>query len=1116
VLLQPLTDWRDIPPLDLPTDSPRTAGGRPLAWSSPELLHAPLATSILQLSEERNVHPRSIFFTAYCVLLHRYTRQHQFAVGTAGQDGHGNVSFERTAPVCVEASPSSQFGELLDTIEAELTKLDAVARDATEADEPPIMFAYRQPTEGRPVGEVSATGDLALIVDSSNRGLEFAIGYDPLLFEPATIERMHGHLRTLLGAAIADPSRLVAELPLLTSEERDQMLVDWNATERSFLHCRADELIATSAGMTPDKVAVETDSQRLTYHELEILANQLAWTLQGVGVGPNMLVGICLERSANMVVALLAVMKAGGAYVPIDPAFPPDRQQFMLQDSEARVLLTQESLLDDLPSHGADVIVLDRDADIIAAAPHQPPPCAATPEDLAYVIYTSGSTGRPKGVEIPHRALVNFLTTMADRPGFGATDTLVAVTTLSFDIAGLELYLPLATGARLVLASRETATDPRHLAGLIARSRATIVQATPSTWRMLVEAGWEGQNGLKALCGGEALPTVLAEQLVELGLELWNMYGPTETTIWSTIRPIANANRDLTIGRPIGNTRIFILDERLEPVPVGIPGELHIGGKGVARGYLKRPELTMERFIRDPFSSATDARIYKTGDLARYRANGEIEFLGRLDHQVKVLGYRIELGEIETCLARHPSVLAAAVTTREESPGDVRLVGYVIPSGAVTSRELRRYLGETLPSYMIPASIVALDAFPLTPNGKIDRNALPAPTREREVSPEYVAPRTPLEKRLTAIWEEVLELRPIGVTDDFFDLGASSLVAAQLFARIEHELAANLPLAPVFQAPTIEALARLLDEGDETPQRTSLVPIQPKGTKPPFFCVHGGAGTILHLQPLARRLGVDQPFYGLQARGLYGRVPPLHTIESMSQHYLDELRTVQPHGPYYLGGYCFGAIVAFDMAQRLRREGEQVAFLVTMNGPSPSWVRKYRWIGGQPSRRAERAREPAFQPRRSKSRRILGVITNPRKILGWARFLNRWASWVSTDILDRARFALATKLNHPLPERLRERYFLRLSSIAEDAYHPENYPDRLFVFYGEGLYDDPELGWRKHVAGLTTFAVPGSHETNRDAMTDTNVGFIADQLESLLAEARALGQASVAEPSSAR
>jgi thioesterase domain-containing protein/acyl carrier protein len=711
------------------------------------------------------------------------------------------------------------------------------------------------------------------------------------------------------------------------------------------------------------------------------------------------------------------------------------------------------------------------------------------------VIYTSGSTGRPKGVQVPHRALVNFLTTMAERPGLQEEDVLVAVTTLSFDIAGLELYLPLIRGARVVLASRETAGDPRRLAALLQDSSATVMQATPTTWRMLVDAGWKPARELRALCGGEALPAILAEQLLELGVDLWNMYGPTETTIWSTVRHVTPGSGGPTIGRPIANTTLYILDGNLEPVPIGVPGELYIGGDGLAHGYLERPELTAERFVPHPFDSTSGARIYRTGDLARYRRDGEIEFLGRLDHQVKVRGFRIELGEIETALARHPGVSAAVATTREERPGDVRLVAYVIPTeDAVVASELRQFLAETLPGYMVPSTIVSLGEFPLTPNGKIDRKSLPAPTFEREPDHAYVAPRTDLERQLVTIWEEVLDIQPIGVTDDFFDLGATSIVAARLFASIELKLRAKLPLAPVFQAPTIERLAKLLESDAGTQRWTSLVPIQPNGSRTPIFCVHGGAGTILHLQPLARRLGQEQPFYGLQARGLYGDVSPLRTVEQMSAHYVDELRDVQPEGPYDLAGYCFGGIVAFDMAQRLAAAGQEVRSLVMFNAPSPTWIRTYGGISGQPSRMATVAEQPQ-QPSRSSAQRVVGVLTSRKKLVHYLH--HYW--WRTKRALYPARFWLSSKLDRPLPEELREEYFLHLCAVAQNRYEPAHYAGEIAMFYGEGLYDDPAIGWNPLAESVVTYGVPGEHtRRNRDAMAEPMVGFVADRLREYL------------------
>jgi amino acid adenylation domain-containing protein len=906
-------------------------------------------------------------------------------------------------------------------------------------------------------------------------------------------ERVMGHLRTLLAAALAEPDRPMGELEMLTDGERQQLLVDWNETAAPYPQVALHELISEQARIAPETVAVEFREQSLTYSELDARANQLAHHLVTLGVGPEVLVGICVERSLEMVVGLLGVLKAGGAYVPIDPAYPADRQEYMLLSSEAPVVITQEALRDALPLGGTSVVCLDGDAPKLAAMPDHAPEISANPEQLAYVIYTSGSTGKPKGVQISHRALVNFLFTMKLTPGLTADDVLVAVTTLSFDIAGLELYLPLITLARVVIAPAETCADARALAGLLERSGATVMQATPTTWRMLVDSGWSG-DGLKCLCGGEALPVALAGELVDLGVELWNMYGPTETTIWSTCSRVSSAE-PITIGRPIGNTSLYILDARMQPVPVGVVGELWIGGDGVARGYRGRPDLTEERFVTDPFAAAAGARMYRTGDIARYREDGNVEYLGRVDHQVKVRGFRIELGEIETVLASHEAVASAVVVARG-SGAEAELAAYVVPRGIpVAAHALRQFLTQSLPAYMVPSTVTILESFPLTDNGKIDRKSLPEPTRERSEERELVAPRTELERKLVSIWERELDISPIGVRDNFFDLGATSIVAAGLFAAIEHDLGGELPLGAIFTAPTIEALAQMLEAGDTSSRWTSLIPIQPAGSQPPIFCVHGGGGTVLHLEPLARRLGADQPFYGLQSRGLYGGLVPPETVEDMATHYLSEMRQVHPDGPWRIAGYCFGTIVAFEMAQRLAAEGEEVELLAMFNGPSPAWIKQWGWHGNQPSKRAETPRP--VPPTRQEGR--ASFLERFRRALREPRRFGTALVWYSWRIGARRRARIALALGRPLPESVRELYFLELHAKAERAYDPAPYDGDLLVFYGEDLYEDPTLGWSGVVTGeIQTHAVPGSHDNNRQVMVEPYVAFVSTELQASL------------------
>ena len=540
--------------------------------------------------------------------------------------------------------------------------------------------------------------DLTVMLTDDEDAIWLEMEYSTDLFDEARIDRMVGHYQVLLEAVAAEPERRLAELPLLTEGERHQIVVNWNRTRENFSRAKlVHQLFEEQARATPDATAVVFAEKPLTYGELNRRANQLARRLGKMGVGPDRVVAVCLERSFDLIVALLAVLKAGGAYLPVDPALPRERQALMLNDAKPTVLITQQSLQAEEPSVAAPVLVVDLERASLENESGEIVPGSVTENNLAYVIYTSGSTGVPKGVEIPHGALLNFLLSMQQRPGLTARDVLVAVTTFSFDIAGLEIFLPLIAGAKLVFLSRADAADGVRLLAQVQNQRATVLQATPSTWRMLLDAKWAGNPPLKMLCGGEALPRDLADQLLAQGGELWNMYGPTETTIWSSADHVTRKDATITIGAPIANTQLYVLDPRLQLVPVGVTGELHIGGLGLARGYRNRPELTAERFIPDPFSDRPGARLYKTGDVARLREDGRIEVLGRLDHQVKIRGFRIELGEIETALATHPGVLSVVVVVREDTPGDKRLVAYLTAKkrrGAETLRAARPAAGQ--------------------------------------------------------------------------------------------------------------------------------------------------------------------------------------------------------------------------------------------------------------------------------------------------------------------------------------------------------------------------------------------------------------------------------------
>jgi len=656
--------------------------------------------------------------------------------------------------------------------------------------------------------------DLYLELDERQNTILARYHYSTALFDACTIARMAKHLQALLQSAVANPNMDVMRLPFLSESERNQIVFQWNANEQANPRTTIPELIEAQASETPDRIAVEYEDCKLTYSELNARANRLAWQLKELGVGPESRVALCLDRSVNAVVAILSVMKAGGAYVPIDPSYPEDRLAFLLSDATPVALITQGSLVKRF-SNKVKMIVVDIDSIPSVSRDGNPQPTAA-PENLAYILYTSGSTGLPKGVLIEHRSFLNCLLSMKSEPGFTQDDVLLAVTTLSFDIAGLEIFLPLIAGGRLVIASTGTSRDIADLAQLIQRSQATVMQATPTTWRMLVDTGWRGNTGLKILSGGEALSVHLARELLQRGREVWNLYGPTETTIWSSVCRIDESSvHAVPIGRPIRNTWIYVLDQNLEPVPPGVSGEICIGGDGVARGYWNRPDLTSSKFIADPILPSSRSRIFRTGDRGLHRRDGTLECSGRDDNQVKIRGHRVELGEIESTLPQHPAIRSVAAVVREDEAGEPCLIAYVVPASgsAPGTDELRDFIRQKLPDYMIPRQFVMLDELPRTPNGKIDRKRLPAPVKRTESRRSPVAARSPMEQELTKIWESVLRVAPVGIHDDFTELGGTSISAVRMLSRIEKSLGVSMPLATLLRAPTIAQLANVIQNG---------------------------------------------------------------------------------------------------------------------------------------------------------------------------------------------------------------------------------------------------------------------------------------------------------------
>jgi len=793
-----------------------------------------------------------------------------------------------------------------------------------------------------------------LTVDAWERsdGLALQVSYNADLFEPETVARMAGHLETLLSGGVADPERAISTLPLLTTPERQWLVKDRNATRTDYPRDRRiHELFEVQAGQTPEAIALVHDATQWTYDELNRKANRLAHSLRRLGVGRGVLVGVFMQRSPEMVMALLAILKAGGAYVPLDLSSPADRIDSMLRDAAAPVVITQSALLDRCATRAARTVCLDSAHDAtLEAEPEANPGVSGDPLDLAYVMYTSGSTGQPKGVAVPHRGVVRLVKN-TNYARLASDEVFLQLAPVSFDASTLEIWGSLLNGARLVLFPGQVPSLD-ELAEILSRNQVTILWLTAGLFHHVVEERLDALRPVRQLlAGGDVLSAPHVRRTLQSlpGVRLINGYGPTENTTFTCCHPMtdpAQVPDSVPIGRPIANTTVYILDRQMQPVPVGVRGELWTGGDGLAAGYFNRPELTAERFVADPFGNARTDRLYRTGDFARYLPDGTIQFLGRMDDQVKIRGFRIELGEIEASLLRHPAVRQAVVIVRDEPLAGRQLVAYLVADGLERTgpRDLRAFLKAILPDYMIPAVFVWLDRLPLTPNGKVDRRALPSPATEATGEhPEAAAsPWNELELRLARLWEETLGVKRVGRRDNFFDLGGHSLLAARLFARMEKEFGRKLPLSVLFTAPTVEQLAVLIRQEGWAPSWRTLVPIQPQGSRPPIFAVPGVGGNVVGYAPLADLLGSDQPLYGLQARGLDGEEAPLTTFEEMAAHHLAEIRAVQPKGPYHLVGLCIGGVIAYEMAQQLVRAGEEVGMLAMLETWPPPPVRRIR------------------------------------------------------------------------------------------------------------------------------------------------------------------------------
>ncbi len=745
-----------------------------------------------------------------------------------------------------------------------------------------------------------------------------------------------------------NPITAITEPPPLTPAECQRIVFDWNRTTGDYPadDCLADAF-ARRALDAPNAPAFIVGGKTVTYCQLLDRSNRLAHYLQKRGVKPGDMVAVCLRRSTDMVAAVLAVTRAGAAYVPLDPDYPKDRLAFMLQDARAALALTQWSLLDRLPADPSLLANLDQLDGELAACPNTDPLRIYTPDATAYVIYTSGSTGKPKGVMVRHRAAVNTIDWVNRTFGVGPKDRLLFITSLSFDLSVYDIFGVLGAGGCLYLADEHEQKDPTKLAEILGSGAITMWNSAPAALQQLMPflSRVSPSPALRlVLLSGDWLPVTLPGQIRKSfpNAKVIALGGATEASIWSNWFPVESVDPEWTsipYGKPIRNARYHILDSRLEPLPVGVAGELHIGGLCLADGYLNLPDLTAERFVADPFRPGE--RLYKTGDLARYLRDGNIEFLGRIDHQVKVRGFRVELGEIEAALVQHPAVRAAVVKPFKDESSSVGLAAYVVVTGAVEPADLSQYLRRDMPDYMIPAAFMFLESLPLTPNGKVDRAALPTP--HASVPANYEAPESDAERALQKLWEDVLNVRPVSVTARFEDLGGHSLLAAQLVSRIEIELGHKLPLEALFTAPTVRDQAGVIQRKLELGGGT-LVPFHEEGDRPPLFLIAGAGGHVFTFHKFARLLGPEFPSYGMKAIGVDGSEPPPDRVEVIAARYLDEILKVRPRGPYILAGYSVGGLMAFELALQLQRRGLEVAKVIAFDTLAPGYPRPLPWL----------------------------------------------------------------------------------------------------------------------------------------------------------------------------